>query len=162
MVESHNNLQLNNFRPHTSCLGRLACSLWLVACSLLTLSCTTKEHKQSTKFDQYYVQGQVLYLTHCSNCHQKNGSGLGLLYPPLNTSDFMDSHFEEVICLIKNGKEGELIVNGKQFNKPMKGVLSLTELEVAEITTYIYNSWDHKRGIVEVKEVATALGACSD
>jgi mono/diheme cytochrome c family protein len=74
----------------------------------------------------------------------------------------MDSHFEEVVCLIRNGKEGELLVNGKQYNKPMKGILSLTELEIAEITTYIYNTWDHNRGLVEVKEVASALTTCTD
>lgn len=139
----------------------LALSLWLAACSLL-FNCTTQDHKQATKFEQYYVQGQVLYLTHCSNCHQKQGAGLGLLYPPLNKSDFMDTRFEEVICLIKNGRQGELFVNGKQYNKPMKGVPSLTELEIAEISTYIYNTWDHHRGIVEVKVVASALATCPD
>ncbi len=72
----------------------------------------------------------------------------------------MDTQFEEVICMIKNGREGELIVNGRHYNKPMKGIVSLTELEIAEITTYIYNTWDHQRGIVEVKEVSDALLVC--
>ncbi len=72
----------------------------------------------------------------------------------------MDNHFEAVICLIKNGRKGELLVNGKLYNKEMKGIGSLTELEIAEITTYIYNTWDHKRGIVEVKEIAAAISAC--
>jgi cytochrome c551 len=139
-------------------LTTVACSLWLVTCGLL--SCTNKEHKQDTKFDQYYVQGQALYQLHCSNCHQKKGTGLGLLYPPVNKSDFVDNHFDEVICLMKNGKKGEVFVNGKQYNKPMPGIASLTELEIAEITTYIYNTWDRRRGIVEVKEVAAALSAC--
>jgi mono/diheme cytochrome c family protein len=128
--------------------------------SATVLSCTSNDHKQATKFEQYYVQGKVLYELNCSNCHQKNGSGLGLLYPPLNKSDFMDSHFEEVVCLIKNGREGELLVNGRGYNKPMKGISNLTELEIAEIATYIYNTWDRKRGIVEVKEVSSALLDC--
>ena len=72
----------------------------------------------------------------------------------------MDNHFEEVICLIKNGRKGELLVNGKLYNKEMKGIGSLTELEIAEIATYIYNTWDHKRGIVEVREIAAAILAC--
>lgn len=72
----------------------------------------------------------------------------------------MDTHFEEVVCLIKNGKEGELIVNGKGYNKPMKGITNLTELEIAEIATYIYNTWDRKRGIVEVLEVNSVLLEC--
>ncbi len=72
----------------------------------------------------------------------------------------MDNHFEEVICLIKNGRKGELLVNGKLYNKEMKGIGSLTELEIAEIATYIYNTWDHQRGIVEVREIAAAILAC--
>ena len=133
-----------------------------VVISISQTACTNQDHKQATKFDQYYVQGEVLYQTHCSNCHQKKGTGLGLLYPPLNKSDFMDKHFKEVICLIKNGKEGELLVNGKQYNKPMKGIVSLTELEIAEIATYIYNTWNRQRGIVEVKEVTFAISTCQN
>jgi cytochrome c551 len=142
--------------------GESVCGTLIGWCLLFTifLSCTSNDHKQATKLEQYYVQGKVLYELNCSNCHQKNGAGLGLLYPPLNKSDFMDSHFEEVVCLIKNGWEGELLVNGKLYNKPMKGITNLTELEIAEIATYIYNTWDHKRGIVEVKEVSSALLDC--
>ena len=35
-------------------------------------------HTSSPKFEQYYVQGEQLYLKNCSNCHQKTGTGLGL------------------------------------------------------------------------------------
>ncbi len=72
----------------------------------------------------------------------------------------MDNHFEEVICLMKNGKEGELIVNGKSYNKEMKGISTLTDLEIAEIATYIFNTWEHRRGIVEVQETSRILSHC--
>jgi cytochrome c551 len=127
-------------------------------------ACSTKPESKlstsSTKFQQYSIKGETLYVKNCSNCHQKNGAGLGLLYPPLNKSDFMDNHFEEVICLMKNGKEGELIVNGKSYNKPMKGISTLTDLEIAEIATYIFNNWEHQRGIVEVQEASRILSQC--
>ena len=51
-------------------------------------------------------------------------------------------------------------MNGKQYNKPMKGIVSLTELEIAELATYIYNTWNRQRGIVEVKEVTFAISTC--
>jgi len=114
----------------------------------------------SAKFKQYYVHGEELYLKHCSNCHQKDGSGLGRVYPPLNTSDFMQENFNEVICLMKFGISGELMVNGKQYNQPMKGISTLSDLEIAEIATYIYNTWDHKKGIVEVREASAVLQKC--
>jgi len=128
------------------------------------ISCSSKPESTkkgtSIKFDQYYVHGEVLYATHCSNCHQKTGTGLGRVYPPLVKSDFMDRHPEAVICLIRNGKEGELIVNGKSFNQRMPGIPSLTDLEIAEITTFIYNAWGGEREMFEVNEVSRVLMGC--
>ncbi|MFM9837606.1 MAG: c-type cytochrome [Cyclobacteriaceae bacterium] len=135
--------------------------LWLAACSLQLVACGQSSTKD-TKFQQYYVQGEQLYKKNCSNCHQKKGGGLGRVYPPLNISDYMDQHFEEVLCLMKYGKEGEIIVNGRKFNKSMKGITSLTELEIAEIATYIYNTWEHKKGMVEIAQVNEALKKCQE
>ena len=131
--------------------------LLLTACCLLLLSCGKTS---SPKFKQYYVQGEKLYQKYCSNCHQSNGSGLGRVYPPLNRSDFMEKNFEEVICLIRYGKSGSLMVNGVEFNQPMSGIPTLSDLEIAEIATYIYNTWEHERGIVEVKEAEKILDTC--
>lgn len=115
---------------------------------------------QSTKFQQYYVRGEKLYSQHCSNCHQKNGTGLGRLYPPLATSDFMNNHFNDVVCLIRHGKKGELIVNGKSFNQTMPGIPALTNLEITEIVNYIYNTWDNKRGPSDISEISDILEKC--
>lgn len=122
---------------------------------------TGKPDTSSVKFTQYVVRGEELYQKHCSNCHQKNGSGLGLVYPPLNTSDYMDENFEKVLCLMKYGLKEEITVNGKNFVQPMPGVVTLTDLEVAEIATYIYNSWDHNRGIVDVTEASRVIKNCA-
>lgn len=132
---------------------------------IILSSCTSHSENSrdySPKFQQYFVQGQVLYQQHCSNCHQNNGKGLGRLYPPLDQSDFMDSNFDEVICMIKYGKKGPLIINGIEYNMEMKGNPGLTELEVAEITTYIYNTWTHKKGMVDVTQVSQVLANCNN
>ena len=125
-------------------------------------ACTPNQSGKSVKFQQYFVQGEQLYNVHCSNCHQKSGKGLGLLYPPLDESDYMDNNLSSVICLIKNGISGELIVNGKNYNQAMPGIPTLTDLEIAEIATYIYNSWTHEQGMVEVTEVTKILVKCTD
>ena len=133
----------------------LLCCLLLTTNCLLPTGCTS-----DPKFQQYYVQGEQLYIKNCSNCHQKNGKGLGLLYPPLDVSDYMDKNFDEVLCLMKHGKEGELTVNGKLFNKPMPGITTLTDLEIAEIATYIYNTWDRQHGLIDVKTTSATLTTC--
>lgn len=72
----------------------------------------------------------------------------------------MDNHFEEVICLMRNGKKGEIIVNGEKYIQGMPGIAALTDLEIAEIATYIYNTWEHNKGIIEVKDVSAILISC--
>jgi cytochrome c551 len=135
-----------------------------IALSVLMLSffpgCSLSSgNKNGIKFTQYFNKGEQLYFKHCSNCHQKDGSGLGLLYPPLKDADFMTNK-NEVICIIKNGKAGEITVNGKQFNQEMPALPMLTDIEIAEIATYIYNSWTFNEGIIEVKDVSSILGKC--
>lgn len=134
--------------------------LLFLGMSWALFSCATPSKKSSPKFEQYFIQGQQLYLTHCSNCHQATGKGLGLLYPPLDSSDYMQQNIEDVLCLIRNGKEGELVVNGKSYNQKMPGNLILTDLEIAEIATYIYNAWDNKQGLLDVKFTSRILESC--
>jgi cytochrome c551 len=133
--------------------------------SVLLCSCTSRSENStsySPKFQQYYVQGEILYRNHCSNCHQLNGKGLGRLYPPLDQSDFMDKNFEEVICIIKYGKQGYLLVNGVDYNMTMNSNPGLTELEVAEIATYIFNTWSNQKGLVDVRDVSHLLSTCNN
>lgn len=117
-------------------------------------------NKSNSKFTNYFRQGELLYTKHCSNCHQADGSGLGRLYPPLKQSDYMNENFEQVLCLMRNGIQGEVTVNGVQYNQAMPGVPTLTDLEIAEIATYIYNTWENERGLVDVKETERILNTC--
>jgi cytochrome c551 len=112
------------------------------------------------KFSQYMVEGERLYRMHCSNCHQRDGGGLRRVYPPLAGSDYMQTHFREVICGMKYGLQGEITVKNVKYNQAMPGVLSLTELELAEIATYIYNTWGQDRGIIESQDIRLLLDSC--
>jgi cytochrome c551 len=131
-------------------------------CLLLTMICAFESCTPSDpKFKQYMVEGEQLYRSNCSNCHQADGKGLRKVYPPLSPSDFVDTHFNQVICGMKYGMQGEIVVNGITYHQAMPGVPSLTELEMAEIATYVYNSWGRQRGLVEAKEVSRLLDSCS-
>ena len=150
------------------CKGDIVPQIIFSTCILLltffTEGCINKPQpgtsENSVKFDQYYVHGEQLYITNCSNCHQKNGTGLGLIYPPLKNSDYLLQNRTSVICLMRNGTSGELIVNGKSFNKEMPPMPSLSDLDIAEIATYIYNNWGHNKGLVDVAEVTAILSKC--
>lgn len=138
-------------------LDRASALSWICAV-LLLVTCSRRD----AQFRQYYVQGEALYVKHCANCHQKNGEGLGLLYPPVNRSDYMDHYYEDVICLMKYGKQGEIVVNGDVYNQPMPGIPTMTDLEIAELATYLYNNWSRERGLISVTDVSPILQQCHD
>lgn len=142
----------------------LVLSLSLTAFSFaMFTACGGKSQKNTDdpKFTQYFRQGRQLYTLHCSNCHQPDGSGLARVYPPLDTSDYVDDNPDAVICIIRHGETKPLTVNGVEFVQPMPGIPTLTDLEIAEIVTYIYNSWDRDRGLIEVASVTETLNKCS-
>ncbi|SMG40468.1 Cytochrome c, mono-and diheme variants [Marivirga sericea] len=112
------------------------------------------------KYAKYMIQGKQLYTTHCSNCHQENGDGLGKLFPPLAKADYMLADVPRSICTIKNGLKGEIEVNGKTYNQAMPSLNRLTNLEIAEISTYIYNSWGNEKGMIELETVEESLFSC--
>lgn len=138
----------------------------------LSLSCGSNQSKNETasvpklgrraqiRLDQYTVQGKALYNIHCSACHQDSGEGLASLYPPLKESDYLLEDIPDAACIIKNGLVESIKVNGKSYSQMMPGLDQLTPLEIAEILTYITNSWGNEAGISGVKEVEKWLKEC--
>jgi mono/diheme cytochrome c family protein len=112
------------------------------------------------KFNQYYINGKKLYAEHCSNCHQKDGSGLVRLYPPIEDSDYLKSDPERTICIIRNGLKGEIFVNGISFNQPMPMNINLTNLEIAELVTFLYSTWGDMDKMFNPTDVADILKKC--
>lgn len=144
------------------CFLTLTVALLFQACSGSKEDNSGDSQNQSTKFSQYMVVGQDLYLQHCSNCHQVDGSGLAQLYPPLAKSDYLEENLAKSICSMKYGLMGEIEVNGVTYNQNMPGIPTLTPLEIAEITTYITNSWGNEHGLVTIQEVEEALKSCKN
>lgn len=112
------------------------------------------------KYRQYFNNGRQLYLNNCSNCHQKDGSGLARLYPPIKDSDYFRSDPERTICIIRYGQRGEIFVNGISFNQPMPANTELSNLEIAELMTYLYGNWSEKYRIFSPNQVSELLGNC--
>ncbi len=123
---------------------------------LAVVSFTSCQSEEKIKLEQYYIGGKELYEQNCANCHQKDGKGLQNLYPAIAGSDYLKDK-EKVIYIIKNGLSGEILVNGKKYNQPMPANNQLTNLDIAEVVTYIYNEWNGETKITEVKEVEKVL-----
>jgi len=131
----------------------------------LMLSCQNKPNSKENplasisdpKVMQLAIPGKILYESNCANCHQESGEGLGKLIPPLNPSDFMSEDIKRTVRLIKYGIDGEIIVNDIVYNQKMPALDYLTDLEIAQITTYLYNIWGNNKGVISPKDVNNYL-----
>jgi mono/diheme cytochrome c family protein len=135
---------------------RIAGALATLVSLLSILSCQSDEE---IKRQKYITEGIRIYQTNCANCHQKKGEGLAALYPPIAGSDYL-ANKNSVICLTRYGQQGPIVVNGKRYNRLMPAQPQLSDLEVAELVTYIYNEWGGETKLTGVKEVTPILKAC--
>jgi mono/diheme cytochrome c family protein len=112
--------------------------------------------------DNTFAQGKERYEQLCANCHGNNGEGLGGLIPPLAKSDYLKNNKEMLACIIKNGLQGEIIVNGKSYNQGMPATLSqnLTPADITNISNYVLSSWENQYGALTLDDVQKQLNGC--
>jgi len=136
---------------------------------LLFGSCESKEkidkydhldQRTKIRLRQYMAAGKRLYSLHCANCHQLDGKGLARLYPPLKGADYLKQNKKEAICGIRYGQKGEIFVNGVMYNQEMPGIPGISELEIAEIATYIYTEFADTVQIITLNQVKEILATC--
>ena len=94
-------------------------------------------------FEERIKLGKNLYETNCGACHQNDGQGLAKVFPPLANSDYLMERKDKGIGVILKGLSGEIVVNGEKYNGVMPQLL-LNNDEVANILTYVRNSWGNK------------------
>ncbi|MEX2594751.1 MAG: cytochrome c [Anditalea sp.] len=136
-------------------------NLFILTLIFAFFGCRNKEEKsgisiqdiKDLKTRQYAIHGKVLYDRLCANCHQQDGTGLRRLIPPLAGADYLKQDIGRTIHIIKYGLEGDITVNGVNYNQPMPPNPQLTPLEISEIATYIYNVWGHKEGLITARDV---------
>ena len=106
-------------------------------------------------------KGKGVYMQTCFVCHQPEGQGVPVQIPPLAKSDFLMSHRENTIRGVLEGRSGEVIVNGKKYNAVMSPLNYLTDEQIANVVTYVRNSWGNQGDAVSPQEVRKIRGEVS-
>lgn len=102
--------------------------------------------------------GRRVFDQNCAACHQPNGEGIPAAFPPLAKSDFLLKDKNRAIGVVMNGLQGKVEVNGKTFVGAMPS-LGLKDEQIANVLSYVLNSWGNKGGVVNVADVAKVRAA---
>ena len=112
---------------------------------------TTDEVKESDipakSFDEQMKFGKQIYGQTCIACHQSEGQGIANAFPPLASSDYLNADVDRAIEAVLYGLSGEITVNGVKYNSIMTKQM-ISQEEVANVLTYVYNSWDNNKTVV--------------
>jgi nitrite reductase (NO-forming)/hydroxylamine reductase len=108
--------------------------------------------------EERMANGERLYVAQCAACHQANGNGLTGAFPPLAESDYFAEDASLAVTAVINGLSGPITVNGVDYNAVMPNLSHLGDDEVADIVTYVLNSFGNGGGTVSAAEVAAIRG----
>ncbi|MGN2247063.1 copper-containing nitrite reductase [Frateuria sp. GZRR35] len=124
--------------------------------NLKAVTVAAKAHAAGTlSKDEQIAAGKQLFTGTCSVCHQANGEGLPGVFPPLAKSDYLAKQDKNhLISIPLHGLTGKITVNGKDYDSVMPPMSQLTDDEVANLLTYVLNSWGNPGGQVTKEEVA--------
>lgn len=103
-------------------------------------------------------RGKKVYDTHCLSCHQAGGAGITDLYPPLTNTTWVSGDKKKLITIVLNGMSGEIVVNGKEYDNEMPSQAYLKDGDIADVLTYIRNSFGNKASVVTPAEVKALRG----
>lgn len=94
----------------------------------------------------------------CAGCHQATGVGQPGAIPPLAGSEWVTGGTERIARIAMHGLIGPVTVKGMNFNGVMVPP-ALNDTEIAQVLTYIRNSWGNQAPMITKEMVSKVRGA---
>ncbi|WP_317191584.1 c-type cytochrome [Hymenobacter negativus] len=104
------------------------------------------------------LKGKAIYTQYCLTCHQADGLGVEGMNPPLAKTDYVLGDKTRLITVLLNGLKGEEI-NGEDYHGVMPSQAYLTDQQLADVLTYVRNSFGNKATAVTPAEVKAVRAA---
>lgn len=98
-------------------------------------------------------EGERIYYTYCSACHQNDGDGARGRFPSLVRTKWVLGDKTRLINIVLNGLEGTIEVKGELYSGLMPQHGFLSDQEIAEVLTYIRSNFGNDASSVNQAEV---------
>jgi len=138
---------------------KVSCGVGILFILTIVVIASSCQNEAQLEFKRYYSAGSLVYQTKCQNCHGAKGEGLAALIPPLTDQVYLKANKSLLACFIKNGLKGKITVSDRTFEGEMPAN-DLSQIEIAEVITYITNSFGNKLGTVTSNQVDVELRKC--
>lgn len=109
--------------------------------------------------DDQMKRGAAVYARTCIACHQPTGMGLPPVFPPIANAPIVVGNPELPIKFILQGLMGPITVNGTTYNSMMPPVVGVTDGDIADVLTYVRQSFGNKGNPVSADQVKAVRAA---
>ena len=109
--------------------------------------------------DEQMKRGAAVYARTCIACHQPTGMGLPPVFPPIANAPIVVGNPELPIKFILQGLMGPITVNGVTYNSMMPPVAGVSDADVADVLTYVRQSFGNKGNPVSADQVKAVRAA---
>ena len=108
--------------------------------------------KTFTSVQKTNLPGEKVFKKYCISCHQPDGGGVPHMNPPLINTSYVLGDKEQLIKIILNGLKN-VKIEDETYTNPMPPLNTLKDQEIADVLTYVRNSFGNKASAVTVEEV---------
>jgi mono/diheme cytochrome c family protein len=98
-------------------------------------------------------RGKKVYDQHCLSCHMDNGLGAPRMSPSLSKSKFVVGTKTKAIRIVLRGSDEFADMPERNFKNPMAPLNNLNDQQIADVLTYIRNSFGNKARIITPGDV---------
>ena len=98
--------------------------------------------------------GEAVYKRTCIACHMANGMGAPNQNPPLANTDWVTGDQNRLITIVLEGMTEPVEVNGERYTNIMAPHDFLSDQEIADVLTYIRNSFGNQASEIMPEQVA--------
>ena len=106
-----------------------------------------------------YEAGKKVYNQNCLSCHMADGSGVPGLNPPLIKTQWVLGDKKKLINIVLKGFNDPITIDGEDYANPMPAQAYLTDQQIADVLTYVRNSFGNKATPVTAAEVKVQRAA---
>jgi mono/diheme cytochrome c family protein len=139
-------------------------SLLLMAFCFFAIGSYAQQHKKTAarkptaSLSTSIAAGQKVYMQYCVSCHQVDGGGVQHMNPPLIKTTYVLGDKSRIIKIVLHGFSEDVDINGDSYSNTMPSFDMLKDQEIADVLTYVRNSFTNKASAVKVGEVTAFRG----
>lgn len=106
------------------------------------------------------ARGKVVFNQICASCHQADATGVPRMNPPLIKTKYVLGDKSALVGVLLKGLNEEVEINGEYYSNPMPSQATLTDEQIADVLTFVRNSFGNKASAVtpaDVKKVRATV-----